>query len=562
MLRFISISLKPTVLFFFRRRTFFREERPDFSSAPCAAANRTDAVQYHCDYCQKDISNCLRISCAVCPEFDLCVECFSVGVELKGHKNDHDFRIIDNMHFPFLSDDWGADEELLLLEGLEINGYGNWEDVAEHITTKTKREVEEHYMKYYRTTPAWPLLDLTKVLSSRADVMRLNGLPYRADAPRADSSSSTSKKSNPKFQPSHPVRPDLSNLMPFRGEFEIEWDNDAEMPIKDLEVDSRDTQDEKDIKVKLFQLYNLRVEEREEKRRFVLERGLHDVKRISAQDKKRQKEEKDLYAKTRKFATLLTQAEWDDYVKNILAEKLLRAKISELQNLRTNGVRTLADADIYRKEQKKREADKNKWRSSTRSRGWEAPPAPMDKKAQKALNQSLGAGLGGGGAAISTWSPALKPGYELLGDSEKALCEIAKITPLSYLSTKETLIREALAAGGALSLDQARAAVPKIEPQKVQKVFDYLVECSWITKSAVTAASGAGHLGLGSTTAGGMGGGSLLASQKPHFIAHAGHHHPHSVHPGLNNPNLAQTRIALNRGPAITPIPGVGRPGM
>ena len=80
----------------------------------------SEPVQYHCDYCRKDISKMIRIHCATCAEFDLCVECFSVGVELKSHKNNHDYRVIDNMHFPLFSRDWGADEEMLLLEGLEV----------------------------------------------------------------------------------------------------------------------------------------------------------------------------------------------------------------------------------------------------------------------------------------------------------------------------------------------------------------------------------------------------------------------------------------------------------
>ncbi len=31
---------------------------------------------YHCDYCHKDLSSTLRIKCAVCKDFDLCLECF------------------------------------------------------------------------------------------------------------------------------------------------------------------------------------------------------------------------------------------------------------------------------------------------------------------------------------------------------------------------------------------------------------------------------------------------------------------------------------------------------
>ena len=31
---------------------------------------------YHCNYCDKDISASVRIKCAVCADFDLCLECF------------------------------------------------------------------------------------------------------------------------------------------------------------------------------------------------------------------------------------------------------------------------------------------------------------------------------------------------------------------------------------------------------------------------------------------------------------------------------------------------------
>jgi hypothetical protein len=57
----------------------------------------------------------------VCPEgaSDLCLECFITGVELKGHQYSHNYRVIDNMHFPFFESGWSADEEYLLLEGLE-----------------------------------------------------------------------------------------------------------------------------------------------------------------------------------------------------------------------------------------------------------------------------------------------------------------------------------------------------------------------------------------------------------------------------------------------------------
>ena len=63
---------------------------------------------YHCNYCHKDISDNVRIKCADCPDFDLCVECFSVGVETSAHSNAHSYRVMDNLSFPIFHPSWGV----------------------------------------------------------------------------------------------------------------------------------------------------------------------------------------------------------------------------------------------------------------------------------------------------------------------------------------------------------------------------------------------------------------------------------------------------------------------
>ena len=62
----------------------------------------------------------------------------------------------DEGSFPLLTDDWGAIEEVLLLDAVEQDGFGNWyvlglfnltviiiaiirEDIAAHVVTKTAR---------------------------------------------------------------------------------------------------------------------------------------------------------------------------------------------------------------------------------------------------------------------------------------------------------------------------------------------------------------------------------------------------------------------------------------
>ena len=49
---------------------------------------------YHCNYCNKDISGKIRIKCVVCQDFDLCVECFSIGAEVTPHKSNHPYRVM------------------------------------------------------------------------------------------------------------------------------------------------------------------------------------------------------------------------------------------------------------------------------------------------------------------------------------------------------------------------------------------------------------------------------------------------------------------------------------
>ncbi len=51
-----------------------------------------------------------RVKCAVCPDFDLCLECFSVGAEITPHKAYHAYRIVENLSFPIFHPDWGVSE--------------------------------------------------------------------------------------------------------------------------------------------------------------------------------------------------------------------------------------------------------------------------------------------------------------------------------------------------------------------------------------------------------------------------------------------------------------------
>ena len=63
----------------------------------------------------------------------------------------------DDMSVPLFTDDWCAEDELLLLEGIEMFGLGNWSEVADHIGSKDKEQCEAHYFSAYIDVETCPL---------------------------------------------------------------------------------------------------------------------------------------------------------------------------------------------------------------------------------------------------------------------------------------------------------------------------------------------------------------------------------------------------------------------
>ncbi|XP_022716239.1 transcriptional adapter ADA2b-like isoform X2 [Durio zibethinus] len=57
-----------------------------------------------------------------------------------------------------------SDDEILLLEGIEMYGLGNWAEVAEHVGTKSKEKCIDHYTNVYMKSPFFPLPDMSHVV--------------------------------------------------------------------------------------------------------------------------------------------------------------------------------------------------------------------------------------------------------------------------------------------------------------------------------------------------------------------------------------------------------------
>ncbi|PFH49769.1 hypothetical protein AMATHDRAFT_76028 [Amanita thiersii Skay4041] len=191
-------------------------------------------VQYQCDSCTCDLTHTIRIKCAdpICESdegVDICPACFCAGKEFKQHKRTHAYRVIEINSYPIFTEDWGADEELLLLTGIASQGLGNWKKISEHIGTRTKEEVEDHYISVYINSPKWPL--------PRMDLrFEVDPEEFQERKRRRIMTMNATQLPPPKSAPvSAPGVHEIATFLPGRLEFEHELDNEAEDLVKDLE---------------------------------------------------------------------------------------------------------------------------------------------------------------------------------------------------------------------------------------------------------------------------------------------------------------------------------------
>ena len=471
-------------------------------------------VQFHCDYCQKDITRSIRIRCAECTDLDLCIECFSVGAEIRGHLKTHKYQVSDCLAYPLLTKDWHAHEEFLLLEGIEMYGLGNWKSIAEHVATKTDKKCEQHYRTHYlksRNFPLPTLLDVANAEENKEETTDTATEKAKDDIAveetKEDAAEETKEEPmetraattlTPVAQPEE-NKPkelpgaDLAGYMPLRGDFDVEHDNDAELILADMEFSEDDHPTERELKLRIIDIYNGKLDERERRKQFVIERGLLDYKKHQQIERRRPKDERELVAQMRPFARFHTAQEHNEFVGGLLTAMRLRKRIAQLQHYRKNGIRTLAEAEEFEAEKRKRETELalKKQRESAsylyesgrqQSGGRERSNRWLNReRGEDGTNDKKRGSMRGRGGSIPLDLTGA-PGAELLTPKEKDLCSELRLLPKHYMVIKDTLIRESFRLGF-LDKKSARQML-KIDVNKTGKIYDFFVSCGWVSRKA------------------------------------------------------------------------------
>ncbi|KAI9719330.1 MAG: Transcriptional adapter ada2 [Chrysothrix sp. TS-e1954] len=502
-------------------------------------------VKFICDVCSIDITATVRIHCAdpICKDYDLCVPCFSEGKSSREHNPaKHSFQVIEQHSVPVFEESWGADEETLLLEGAETYGLGSWADIADHIGGfRDKDEVRDHYIQTYIQSSKFPLPEH----ASPADRSLIDEWPrdkFQARKKRRIEDRKEAAKNAPPPPPkqkptsSVPSCHEVQGFMPGRLEFETEHWNEAEEAVQHMQFEPGEGRDpatgnlepEMTLKMEVMDIYNNRLTSRVERKRLIFEQRLLEYKSNMAMEKKKSKEEKDLYHKLKPFARLMRKGDFDDFTKDMEYEANLRQAISQLQEWRQLQIGDLKSGQQYETEKQQRlaRAAMNQYDRFAAARppkasatteqpsavteltsptlelrppgGLATPPASdvPDVPTNKALIN------GTSSANRNPTSIAHRPkfsmpplanvarlelneetsaGFKNLTEEEKELCCTLRLKASAYIAIKDGVLKESLKNHGQLKKKMCKE-VARIDPAKGGRVFDFFVDSGWIKK--------------------------------------------------------------------------------
>uniref|UniRef100_A0A8C8DY76 Transcriptional adapter n=1 Tax=Oryzias sinensis TaxID=183150 RepID=A0A8C8DY76_9TELE len=391
------------------------------------------------------------IKCAECgpSPFLLCLQVTGIFYVTSAQTSD----------FPVLEPGWTAQEEMALLEAVMDCGFGNWQDVAYQMRTKTKEECESHYMKNFINNPLFSstLLSLKKTKDSR---FAEGAIPFKPcdDPPRPIFDSVLSR--------------DMAGYMPARADFMEEFDNYAEWDLKDIDFVDDDSDILHALKLAVVDIYHSRLKERQRRKKIIRDHGLINLRKFQMLERCYPKEVQELYDAMRRFARVVGPTEHDKFIESHAVEFELRREIRRLQDYRKAGIKSFCSAKVYERVGRLREEERKK---------------------RTMLNDVLqyiqdGKAFGSGEVELSTGrrsAPPLNltglPGTEKLNEREKELCQVVRLVPGAYLEYKQALLNECRRQGG-LRLAQARALI-KIDVNKTRKIYDFLIKEGYITKA-------------------------------------------------------------------------------
>ena len=329
-------------------------------------------INIKCKICSKDITNNIKFYCNTCTDFIFCINCFLFS----DHPKSHNYHIIDNLKFPFYTDDWTVNEEHKLISNISKCGLNNWEEVSKSMNNKGQLECESHYYSFYNLNKEDPHPDENKIIIDENKNIKenqllankkLNNEMIKFYSSNPGNSTVEDEKENQNIKRNSRslcVRKnsrgggaesvsEILGVKPKRKEFDNEFLNDCEIELSHLEFNENESEKDLNIKMDILKDYNLILKEREKRKNFIFEKGMLDLRRQNRIESKLSKEEYDLLLFMRPFHRFYENSEFFDQLESVIIEqqlKLMLKTITKLENEKNSKggkISTLEDIEKY-----------------------------------------------------------------------------------------------------------------------------------------------------------------------------------------------------------------------
>lgn len=134
--------------------------------------------------------------------------------------------------------------------------------------------------------------------------------------------------------------------MPIRKDFETHFENEAELLIADMNILPDEPPAEKELKLKILESYNHKLDKRERLLAFVYDKDFVNSRNpLTAMERARSKEEKELFTRYRCLARFHNVNDHQKLLDGILQERKIRSQISHLQMWRRQGITTRIEGE-------------------------------------------------------------------------------------------------------------------------------------------------------------------------------------------------------------------------
>ena len=362
------------------------------------------AIKLNCYVCNKSIINQIKI--ILDPNYSkdknfqkglnfnaLCVRCFVLKTKFNSKEKANyiinemtlnaykftNYKILNKLSENLFTVDWTLGDEIKLLGAIERLGLNNWEEISK-ILGKGKFECESHYYTFYYKSKNDFLPDdkITNINinnyspnKNKNNILNQNKneenkylnkiqenlgyIPFSDNNKqnRSLSKNNIKKDDLDKNKPSNQNIYDILGYWEKRNDYDIEFKNEAEIQMSEIEFREKENPENVEINYKNLKNYNNILDEREERKNFVIEKNLFDVRKQINFSKRLSKHDREIFQILKYNMKYLTKEQFLFIFENNILEKNIKTRLNQLIYYKNLGCNTYDEIQKYINEIKK-----------------------------------------------------------------------------------------------------------------------------------------------------------------------------------------------------------------